>query len=43
MSRREIAAELKRRGLTTYIRKPWRVQQISRMLALKDQTLLSGR
>jgi DNA invertase Pin-like site-specific DNA recombinase len=32
MSRRKIAAELNRRGLTTYAGKPWRVQQISRML-----------
>jgi DNA invertase Pin-like site-specific DNA recombinase len=33
MSRRKIAAELNRRGLTTYAGRPWRVQHVSSLLA----------
>jgi DNA invertase Pin-like site-specific DNA recombinase len=33
MSQRRIAAELNRRGLTTYAGRPWRVQHVSRLLA----------
>ncbi len=33
MSQRKIAAELNRRGLTTYAGRPWRVQHVSSLLA----------
>ena len=33
MSQRKIAAELNRRGLTTYTGRPWRVQHVSSLLA----------
>jgi DNA invertase Pin-like site-specific DNA recombinase len=33
MSLRKIAAELNRRGLTTYAGRPWRVQHVSSLLA----------
>src|SRR4051812_33241968 len=33
MSQRRIAAELNRRGLTTYTGRPWRVQHVSSLLA----------
>ena len=33
MSQRQIAAELNRRGLTTYAGRPWRVQHVSSLLA----------
>jgi hypothetical protein len=33
MSQRRIAAELNRRGLTTYAGRPWRVQHVSSLLA----------
>ena len=33
MSQRKIAAELNRRGLTTYAGRPWRVQHVSSLLS----------
>jgi DNA invertase Pin-like site-specific DNA recombinase len=33
MSQRQIAAELNRRGLTTYAGRPWRVQHVNSLLA----------
>jgi DNA invertase Pin-like site-specific DNA recombinase len=36
MSQRQIAAELNRRGLTTYAGRPWRVQHVSSLLAAED-------
>ena len=33
MSLRRVAAELNRRGLTTYAGRPWRVQHVSSLLA----------
>jgi DNA invertase Pin-like site-specific DNA recombinase len=37
MSQRKIAAELNRRGLTTYAGRPWRVQHVSSLLAAGDE------
>jgi hypothetical protein len=37
MSRRRIATELNRRGLTTYAGRPWRVQHVSSLLAAGDE------
>src|SRR3954467_11127877 len=37
MSQRKIAAELNRRGLTTYAGRPWRVQHVSSLLATGDE------
>ena len=37
MSQRKIAAELNRRGLTTYAGRPWRVQHVSSLLAAESQ------
>jgi DNA invertase Pin-like site-specific DNA recombinase len=36
MSQRKIAAELNRRGYTTYTGKPWRVQHVNSLLAGND-------
>jgi|tagenome__1003787_1003787.scaffolds.fasta_scaffold20293116_1 DNA invertase Pin-like site-specific DNA recombinase len=37
MSQRRIAAELNRRGLTTYTGRPWRVQHVSSLLAAESR------
>ncbi len=37
MSQRKIAAELNRRGLTTYAGRPWRVQHVNSLLAAESR------
>jgi DNA invertase Pin-like site-specific DNA recombinase len=37
MSQRKIAAELNRRGLTTYAGRPWRVQHVSSLLTAESK------
>src|SRR3954447_22184481 len=37
MSQRKIAAELNRRGLTTYAGRPWRVQHVSSLLGMAGE------
>jgi DNA invertase Pin-like site-specific DNA recombinase len=39
MSQRKIAAELNRRGLTTYAGRPWRVQHVSSLLAAEGDAM----
>ena len=37
MSLRRVAAELNRRGLTTYAGRPWRVQHVNSLLAAESR------